>query len=248
MLLTGYAGQISLGHAGLLAAGAFTTGILFKETGAPFWVTLPASAAVGALLGRHLRPAEPAAARPVPRRVDARAAFHRDPCRQRVRDQAGLFHRHRDRSAAARRLGAERPARLVLRAARGRGGDGALRRSTCCARGPDAPGARSTAARRWPRRSASACPAPSSPRSSSRRTLTAVAGCLFAYYRGFVSAEAFSIFLDHPVRRHGDHRRHGLDARRAARHRVRGAVSLRHRRRDGARSDSPSGSPPSSSR
>lgn len=51
MLLTGYAGQISLGHAGLLAAGAFTTGILFKEFGAPFWVTLPASAAVGAGIG-----------------------------------------------------------------------------------------------------------------------------------------------------------------------------------------------------
>ena len=51
MLLTGHAGQISLGHAGLLAAGAFTAGILFKEFGAPFWVTLPASAAVGALLG-----------------------------------------------------------------------------------------------------------------------------------------------------------------------------------------------------
>jgi len=51
MLLTGYAGQISLGHAGLLAAGAFTTGILFKEFGAAFWVTLPASAAVGGLLG-----------------------------------------------------------------------------------------------------------------------------------------------------------------------------------------------------
>jgi ABC-type multidrug transport system fused ATPase/permease subunit len=51
MLLTGYAGQISLGHAGLLAAGAFTTGILFKEFGAPFWVTLPASAALGALIG-----------------------------------------------------------------------------------------------------------------------------------------------------------------------------------------------------
>jgi branched-chain amino acid transport system permease protein len=51
MLLTGYAGQISLGHAGLLAAGAFTTGILFKEFGAPFWVTLPASAAVGGALG-----------------------------------------------------------------------------------------------------------------------------------------------------------------------------------------------------
>ena len=51
MLLTGYAGQISLGHAGLLAAGAFTTGILFKEFGAPFWLTLPASALVGGALG-----------------------------------------------------------------------------------------------------------------------------------------------------------------------------------------------------
>jgi branched-chain amino acid transport system permease protein len=51
MLLTGYAGQISLGHAGLLAAGAFTAGILFREFNAPFWLTLPAAAAVGALLG-----------------------------------------------------------------------------------------------------------------------------------------------------------------------------------------------------
>src|SRR5262245_53505732 len=51
MLLTGYAGQISLGHAGLLAAGAFTAGIMFKELNAPFWVTLPAAAIVGALLG-----------------------------------------------------------------------------------------------------------------------------------------------------------------------------------------------------
>jgi branched-chain amino acid transport system permease protein len=51
MLLTGYAGQVSLGHAGLLAAGAFTVGILFKEADAPFWVTLPAAALVGAVLG-----------------------------------------------------------------------------------------------------------------------------------------------------------------------------------------------------
>jgi branched-chain amino acid transport system permease protein len=51
MLLTGYAGQVSLGHAGLMAAGAFTVGILFKEAQAPFWVTLPAAALVGALLG-----------------------------------------------------------------------------------------------------------------------------------------------------------------------------------------------------
>jgi branched-chain amino acid transport system permease protein len=51
MLLTGYAGQISLGHAGLLAAGAYTTGILFKEFGAPWFVTLPCAALVGGVLG-----------------------------------------------------------------------------------------------------------------------------------------------------------------------------------------------------
>jgi len=51
MLLTGYAGQVSLGHAGLLSAGAFTAGILFREFNAPFWVTLPAAALSGALLG-----------------------------------------------------------------------------------------------------------------------------------------------------------------------------------------------------
>lgn len=51
MLLTGYAGQVSLGHAGLIAAGAFTAGILFKEVGAQFWVTIPAAALVGALIG-----------------------------------------------------------------------------------------------------------------------------------------------------------------------------------------------------
>src|SRR3979411_644539 len=51
MLLTGYAGQISLGHAGLMAAGAFTVGILFRETNVPFWITLPSAALVGAFLG-----------------------------------------------------------------------------------------------------------------------------------------------------------------------------------------------------
>lgn len=51
MLLTGFAGQVSLGHAGLLSAGAFTAGILSKEVGAPFWVTVPAAAVAGAVLG-----------------------------------------------------------------------------------------------------------------------------------------------------------------------------------------------------
>jgi len=51
MLLTGYAGQISLGHAGLIAAGAFTTAVLFKEFNAPIFLTLPASGLMGAVLG-----------------------------------------------------------------------------------------------------------------------------------------------------------------------------------------------------
>ena len=51
MLLTGFAGQISLGHAGLIAAGAFTAGILFKEANAPFWLTIPTAALVGGALG-----------------------------------------------------------------------------------------------------------------------------------------------------------------------------------------------------
>jgi len=51
MLLTGFAGQISLGTAGLLAAGAYSVGILSHDAGAPVWVTLPAAALVGATLG-----------------------------------------------------------------------------------------------------------------------------------------------------------------------------------------------------
>jgi branched-chain amino acid transport system permease protein len=51
MLLTGFAGLISLGTAGLLAAGAYAVGILVREANAPFWVTLPTAAVLGALLG-----------------------------------------------------------------------------------------------------------------------------------------------------------------------------------------------------
>jgi branched-chain amino acid transport system permease protein len=51
MLLTGFAGLISLGTAGLLAAGAYSVGILTREIGAPFWITLPTAAALGGCLG-----------------------------------------------------------------------------------------------------------------------------------------------------------------------------------------------------
>jgi branched-chain amino acid transport system permease protein len=50
-LLTGYTGQLSLGHAGFLAAGAFTVGILVGQWNMPFWITLPAAIAVGMGLG-----------------------------------------------------------------------------------------------------------------------------------------------------------------------------------------------------
>jgi branched-chain amino acid transport system permease protein len=50
-LLTGMAGQVSLGHAGFLAVGAFTVGVLSEEARAPALVTLPAAALAGALVG-----------------------------------------------------------------------------------------------------------------------------------------------------------------------------------------------------
>jgi branched-chain amino acid transport system permease protein len=50
-LLMGTTGQISLGHAGFLAAGAFTVAALITHFEAPIGVTLLAAAAVGAVLG-----------------------------------------------------------------------------------------------------------------------------------------------------------------------------------------------------
>jgi branched-chain amino acid transport system permease protein len=51
MLLTGFCGQISLGHAAFLAVGAFTTVIMTVHFGAPFLVVVPVAAAAGAMLG-----------------------------------------------------------------------------------------------------------------------------------------------------------------------------------------------------
>lgn len=50
-LLTGYAGQISLGHAGFVAVGAFVTAILIEHFHAPFWLTILSSALAGAIVG-----------------------------------------------------------------------------------------------------------------------------------------------------------------------------------------------------
>src|SRR6185436_135036 len=50
-VLTGMAGQVSLGHAGFLAAGAFTVGVLVEGWKASPLMTFPAAAIVGAVLG-----------------------------------------------------------------------------------------------------------------------------------------------------------------------------------------------------
>src|SRR5215216_3420948 len=54
-ILMGYAGQISVGHTGFFAIGAYTSGIAMLSFGLPFWIALPLagllSAGIGFLLG-----------------------------------------------------------------------------------------------------------------------------------------------------------------------------------------------------
>ncbi|MEA2732710.1 MAG: branched-chain amino acid transport system permease protein, partial [Acetobacteraceae bacterium] len=50
-LLTGFNGQISLGHGAFYAIGAYTTAILMSSWDVPYWATLPISAIVCAGVG-----------------------------------------------------------------------------------------------------------------------------------------------------------------------------------------------------
>jgi branched-chain amino acid transport system permease protein len=50
-MLTGYNGQISLGHGAFFALGAYVTGILMEHAAVPYWATLPAAAVVCLLVG-----------------------------------------------------------------------------------------------------------------------------------------------------------------------------------------------------
>jgi branched-chain amino acid transport system permease protein len=50
-ILTGYNGQISLGHGGFFAAGAYTAAILMHRYGVPYWATLPPAALICFALG-----------------------------------------------------------------------------------------------------------------------------------------------------------------------------------------------------
>jgi branched-chain amino acid transport system permease protein len=50
-LLTGYNGQISLGHGAFFALGAYTAAMLMEHADWPYWATLPAAAIVGGVVG-----------------------------------------------------------------------------------------------------------------------------------------------------------------------------------------------------
>ncbi len=50
-LITGYTGQYNLAHAGFMAVGAYTVGILTVDYQVPFWIAFALSGPVAALLG-----------------------------------------------------------------------------------------------------------------------------------------------------------------------------------------------------
>lgn len=50
-IITGYAGQISLGHAAFFGIGAYTSALLYTQAGFPFWVSVPLAAIVAGVVG-----------------------------------------------------------------------------------------------------------------------------------------------------------------------------------------------------
>jgi hypothetical protein len=53
-ILVGWTGQISLGHAGLYAVGAYTSALLATRLGLPFWLSAPAGVVLAGLCGALL--------------------------------------------------------------------------------------------------------------------------------------------------------------------------------------------------
>lgn len=194
MLLTGYAGQVSLGHAGLLAAGAFTTGVLFKETGAPFWLTLPASALVGLLLGLvfglpslRLRGLYLAV---------STLALHFI--------VIYLGHEYETRRGLSTGIVIDPPSLFGVTLSNPKAWYFVLLAAACVTVWIALNLLRSRTGRAWRAIHGKLAVAQALGIDVRREKLTAfvissvmtsVAGCLFAYYRGFVSAEAFSLFV-----------------------------------------------------
>ena len=50
-LLVGFSGQISLGHAGFFAIGAYACALLTSKLGLPFWLSIPLAAALATMIG-----------------------------------------------------------------------------------------------------------------------------------------------------------------------------------------------------
>ncbi len=50
-ILTGYCGQISIGHAGFMAVGGYASAILCAKLGFPFWLALPCGALAAGMTG-----------------------------------------------------------------------------------------------------------------------------------------------------------------------------------------------------
>ncbi len=50
-ILTGFTGQISLGHAAFMGIGAYATAVLAARAGWPFWLAVPAGGAAACLAG-----------------------------------------------------------------------------------------------------------------------------------------------------------------------------------------------------
>ncbi len=53
-IITGHAGQISLGHAAFFGIGAYTSAMLYAEAGFPFWISVPMAAVVAGIVGALL--------------------------------------------------------------------------------------------------------------------------------------------------------------------------------------------------
>ncbi len=196
MLLTGYAGQISLGTRGPARRRRLHGRHPVQGIQAPFWITLPARPVVGALLGVVF-------GLPSLRLRGLYLAVSTLALHFLVVYLGGEYETKRgfstgivDRPADHRRLAPSASGRawyfILLAAAAVH--PAALPQS---AAQHDRPGvARDPRqARLWPRRSASASPRYKLLAFVVSSAMTAVAGALFAYYRGFVSVEAFSLFL-----------------------------------------------------
>ena len=155
-MLTGYNGQISLGHGAFYAIGAYTTAIMIDRWDIGYGWTIPVAGVVCLVVGLPLRPARPAPGGALPRAGDLLARPGRAADPQVLRALDGRLPGHRaDQAQGALRAAADRgPVALLPRP---RGPPRALRRwpGTSCAGAPGAPSWPSATTTSPPRRWAS---------------------------------------------------------------------------------------------